>query len=534
MNAVSASLRHALLAPVVLLLCGAAPASHPCAQCHSREVTGYEATAMAHALSRPTELPSVRFTHAVSKTKFAVHWDNGRLVQSIERDGISAQHDMAWAIGSGTHAFGFLIQIGDALFQSPIAWYTARKTWDVAPGYEADTTPDFNRPVTPECVFCHAGQARPVRGTLNRYQQPPFVPGQEGITCERCHGPVAAHLRAPVPGSIVNPAKLSPRARDSICEQCHLSGVARIPNPGRTVSDFRAGMELEDIFSVYVFAGSRDPSRARALKVISHVQQLALSTCARQSHGKMWCGSCHDPHQQPADPKAYFRARCLACHGTALLATHAKPADDCIGCHMPKRSVSDGGHTSFTDHHILRFPQFEQGEDLPEPLVAWREPPASFADRNLGLADVEVGRRYRSARHMVDGLRLLSSAKRDSPLDPAISTGIGMVLLGMHRGRSAAASFAQAIQVEPGVASHYLDEGYAWWAAGDRTRATASLEHALQLEPLLEQAYVALAGIYKEAGDAEKVRETWDRYARAFPGNIEAQQARRLMAAGAP
>jgi hypothetical protein len=176
------------------------------------------------------------------------------MVQKVERNGVGAAHDMAYVIGSGNHAVGFLMEAGGHLFQSPIAWYTKREIWDMAPGYEQAPAPDFNRPVTPQCLFCHAGQATPVRGTLNRYATPPFQ--AEAITCERCHGPAEAHLRNPVPGSIINPQKLSFRARDSICEQCHLSGMARVPNPGRQISDFRPGQELEDIFSVYLFESS--------------------------------------------------------------------------------------------------------------------------------------------------------------------------------------------------------------------------------------------------------------------------------------
>jgi tetratricopeptide (TPR) repeat protein len=443
------------------------------------------------------------------------------MVQKIEKNRVAAEHPVSYVIGSGTHAFGFLMRNGDELFQSPIAWYVRRKLWDMAPGYENAPAPDFNRPITPECLFCHAGQARPVRGTLNRYERAPFQ--AEAITCERCHGPVEAHLRNPVPSSIINPRKLPFRARDSICEQCHLSGVARIPNPGNQVSDFRAGEELEDVFSVYLFESSRDPKRASPLKVISQSQQLALSTCARQSHGRLWCGSCHDPHETPANPRTYFRIRCLACHG-ADLAGHPKPVDDCIGCHMPRRPARDGGHTAFTDHHISRWPLSENGSDnRPERLVAWRKPPAAFVERNLGLADIEVGRQFKSASHMLEALQLLTACKRDFPYDPAVATGIGLVLLSMNHGPEAAASFAQAAEVEPGNASHYLDEGFAWRAAKQPGKAIASFEKALQLDPLLEPVYRELVALYSEAHDSKRVRDTWERYLRAFPGSIEAQ-----------
>ena len=501
--------------------------AQPCATCHPKEVAGYAASAMAHSLGPPRPLPAGDFVHALSKSHFSARWNGARMVQGVERNNAIGEHEVAYVIGSGNHASGFLIQSGDHLFQSPIAWYTKRGIWDMAPGYEQARAPDFDRPVTPECLFCHSGQARPVRGTLNRYQSPPFQ--AEAITCERCHGPTEAHLRKPVPGSIVNPAKLPVRARDSICEQCHLSGVARIPNPGKQISDYRPGDELVDVFSVYLFASSRDPERASPLKVISQAQQLALSACARQSHGKMWCGSCHDPHEKPADARAYFRARCLACHGS-VSASHPKPANDCIGCHMPKRPARDGGHTAFTDHHISRWPASDNASDnKPEPLAAWRNPPSAFEKRNLGLADIEVGRQFKSAPHMLEALRLLTACKRDFPYDPAVSTGIGLVLLGMKRGSEAAASFAHAAEVEPDVASHYLDEGFAWKSANEPGKAIASFEKALELDPGLEQAYRELASLYDALQDQEKLREIKERYLRAFPGSIEAQTGIRGM-----
>jgi tetratricopeptide (TPR) repeat protein len=507
-------------------------AAYPCDACHPKEVAGFAESAMAHSLGPPRPLPAGNFIHPSSKTRFSARWDGTRMVQNLERNSASAEYDIAYAIGSGNHAIGFLIQMGDHLFQSPIAWYTKHEIWDIAPGYEETRAPDFNRPVTPQCLFCHAGQARPVRGTLNRYAAPPFQ--AEAITCERCHGPTKEHLRSPIPGSIINPRKLSFRARDSICEQCHLSGVARIPNPGNQISDFRPGEELEDVLSVYLYESSRDPSRANPLKVISHAQQLALSTCARQSQGKLWCGSCHDPHEKPANPRVYFRDRCLACHASQL-AGHPKPTDDCIGCHMQRRPVRDGGHTAFTDHHISRWPRSDTASDnTPERLVAWRDPPAAFVKRNLGLADIEVGRQFQSTPHMLEALRLLTDCKHDFSYDPAVSTGIGMVLLGMKHGAEAAASFAQAAQVEPGVGSHYLDEGFAWKAANQPAKAIENFEKALQLDPLLEPAYRELAALYSQAHDPEKVRNAWERYLRALPGSLEAQTGARAIAATPP
>src|SRR5205823_5200437 len=274
--------------------------------------------------------------------------------------------------------------------------------------------------------------------------------------------------------------------------------------------------------------------RANSLKVISQAQQLALSTCARQSQRQLWCGSCHDPHEKPANPRVYFRDRCLACHASQL-AAHPKATDDCIGCHMPRRPARDGGHTAFTDHHISRWPASDAAsENTAERLVAWRDPPAAFVKRNLGLADIEVGRQFQSTPHMLEALRLLSACKHDFPYDPAVSTGIGLVLLGMNHGAEAAASFEQAAQVEPGVASHYLNEAFAWKSANEPAKAISNFEKALHLDPRLDPAYRELAALYSQAHDPEKARDAWQRYLRAFPGSLEAQVGVRALAATRP
>ncbi len=496
---------------------------HPCAQCHPQEVAGYAATQMAHSLGPTTSEPSGKFTHAASNTRFTIESSGSQMVQRLERNGVSGEHRPVYSVGSGSHAVGYLVQRGDHLFQSPLTYYTGRG-WDMSPGYENNPAPDFYRPVTPDCLVCHAGRARPLAGTLNAYQMPPFE--AEAITCERCHGPVEAHLRDPSPGSIVNPASLPPRARDSICEQCHLSGEARIPNPGKQLGDFRPGQDLEEVYSVYVFEASLDPSRPKALKVISQAQQLALSTCARRSQGKLWCGTCHDPHLEPADPKAFFRSRCLSCHGAGLVKWHPKPSEDCIGCHMPRRPVSDGGHTVFTDHRIARRPPSEASAtatDVPSPLVAWHNPPPAFAQRNLGLAGVEVGERLKSTTLISPGVQLLMACWADFPKDPPLLTAIGQVLLGVGDSENAAAVFERAIQAEPNVAAHYLHAALAWKQAKDTKKAIAYLDQALERDPVLEEPYQRLAEIYSEAHNAAMVRQTCQRYLTAFPQSIAAQ-----------
>ncbi|MEJ7609045.1 MAG: cytochrome c3 family protein, partial [Bryobacteraceae bacterium] len=353
-----------------------------CVTCHSKQVSGYARTGMANSLSKARRLPAATFSHPYSGTNFRIDSNETGMRQTLERDGFTGAHQVEYVIGSGNHAFGFLVQVGGYLFQSPISYYAKRAIWDVAPGYERDRSPDFTRAVTLECVLCHSGRPLQVAGTLNKFERPAFA--NEGITCARCHGTAEAHIKRPSSGNIVNPAKLPVRARDSVCEQCHLGGEARIPNAGLRLSDFEPGRDLEETMSVYIQELPADPSLRSTVKVVSHVEQLALSACARRSEGKLWCGTCHDPHDKPASTLAY-RERCLSCHGAQLVKTHPKPSTDCVGCHMPSRPARDGGHTAFTDHRIARLAQASDEVSPQRKLVAWREPAGPMAMRNLGL-----------------------------------------------------------------------------------------------------------------------------------------------------
>jgi hypothetical protein len=484
---------------------------------------------MAHALGPPGHEPSGRFVHSPSNTQFKVEYTIAGMVQRLDRNEDTSQYQVAYAIGSGNHAVGFIVRLGDHLFQSPLCYYPQRG-WGMAPGYENSLAPDFFRPIGSECLFCHSGRANPKLGTVNSYNDPPVE--AEGITCERCHGPVGAHLRDPVPGSIINPAKLPPRARDSVCEQCHLSGQALILNPGRQVFDFHPGENLEDVYSIYVFKGSLDPAISNPFKVISHVQQLALSMCARKSGGQLWCGTCHNPHKQPVQPVTYFRDRCLSCHGTGLLKTHSQPNEDCVGCHMPRRPVTDGGHTTFTDHRIARGTRPEHGsvgDDRAVDLIAWHEPPKEFEQRDLGLAEVAVGRSLKIPDLALKGARLLISSWPTLPNDAPTLTGIGEVFFDLGRFDDSVAAYEEAIKAEPGVASNYLHAAVAWRGAKNNEKAIQYLEKTLQIDPMIQEAYGELAGIYRSRNEPERVRQTWERFVKVFPTSIEGRaQLRRL------
>jgi tetratricopeptide (TPR) repeat protein len=464
---------------------------------------------MARSLRRPGKEPGGAFT-AGSGARFTIRADSKGAWQRMSHAGDVSEYQIAYVIGSGKHAAGYLIQIGDHLFQSPVCYYTNRRAYDLAPGYERIPEPDFTRPVSEECVLCHSGRPLHVPGTANQYAPPVFA--EEAITCERCHGTAEAHLRRPVPGSIVNPAKLAPAARDSICEQCHLAGVTRILNPARDFADFHPGQRLEEVFTVYTRAA------ARTFKVISHAEQLALSACARNSQGRLWCGTCHDPHPQSAATSQTYSDRCQTCHQGRLPRSHSTDTD-CVSCHMARRRAQDGGHTVFTDHRITKRPEPDETSPQSEDLVAWRDPEPALKTRNLALAYVNAGISGRSPSQIVRGYRMLTEVQKAAPDDIGVLKAIGRALLLGKEPLEALKAFERVLQLVPNNASSEEDVGTAFLESGQVEKAASHLERALELDPLQMSAATALQAAYRKQGADDKAAALADRMRRAIGGS---------------
>jgi photosynthetic reaction center cytochrome c subunit len=399
---------------------------------------------------------------------------------------------------------GYLLDVAGHLFQSPIAYYKSRQAYDLAPGYEGSSHPDFTRPISEACLFCHSGTALKIPGTSNQYRSPPFA--AESITCERCHGSAEKHLTDPRAGTIINPAKLPPAAHDSICEQCHLLGVGRVLNPGKKFSDFRPGEPLENVFTTYVNV-SPPGIDAEKFEVISHVEQLARSVCVRESKGKLWCGTCHDPHHRPVQPIQFFRSKCLSCHTQNLPGSHPGQASNCIGCHMPRRDAKDGGHTAFTDHRIQRRPQREQPLPADAEIAAWRDPAPDLEMRNLGIAYVNAGMDRRSREFIARGYRMLTEVQQQFSNGGEIFTSMGSALLLAKQTSEAELAFDRALQLSPSSATGETNAASAYLEAGDIDQAVTHLERAVAIDPLHLAADAPLFELYKQQGKVAKAAE---------------------------
>ncbi|HEX4283901.1 MAG TPA: hypothetical protein VHZ28_02335 [Terracidiphilus sp.] len=482
-----------------------------CIQCHKDEVNGFARSKMARSMRLPAHEPEGS-VHAPQAT-LRMSSNHEGTTQTLESGGHTENYRVNYVIGSGTHASGYIVSLANHLFQSPVAYYPRRTAYGLAPGYETEPDPDFTRPVKPGCIFCHAGSFAPVAGTINEYAAQPF--SHLAIDCSRCHGPVGAHLEHPTPSNIVNPVSLDAAARDSVCEQCHLKGVARVLNPGKKFTDFVVGQSLETTFTIYRYSvpkGEQPP-----FKVISHSEQLALSRCKRVSGNEMWCGTCHNPHDEPVNIVPYYRAKCLTCHAqTHFAASHPSRNSNCIGCHMPKREAEDGGHTAFTDHRIQRTPDHKPAGE-PTGIEPWRDPPAELAKRNLGMASIEAGAEARTWPQVVSGYRILAEVQHQFPDDCEMYTSIGNALSMGRQFSEALIAFQIAERCDPKSTSIEANLGSAYAASGQNGPAEIHLEQALELDPMNLSAAEQLIGLYEKGGETAKAETLKEKISSLFP-----------------
>jgi len=487
--------------------------SQACAACHPAIFRSYMATGMARS-SGPVgavsqvQLPTGSVVDPGSGATYRVTSAGDSFRMSFERpqSDVSGTRDLKWFIGSGNVGRSFAFSVDGFLFQAPVSYYASVARWDLSPGYAGKHNIDLAKPIEEPCLYCHASRPQPVAKTQNRYLDPPFLEG--GVACERCHGPGEKHLKTH--RDIVNPAKLYAARREAICQQCHLTGAARVPRQDRGVGTYRPGDLLSDHLAVFVWEPAGEGQAAT-----DHSEQLARSKCKMASGDRLWCGTCHDPHTQPAAATraAFYRRACIACHaqkGCALGAdARTAAADDCASCHMPRSRSREGEHVAYTDHTIARRPNAGSAVRSNAKLRNFWPGPAE--DRDLAIAYASFGP---AALPLLEKLQTSNDAavivqlaqlydalgkqdlaealyRRVLRLDPSnAAAGANLAIYSARKGRSAEAIalWQDVFARNPALSSAGINLAVAQLDAGDRTAAAQTLRRILQFHPDLDAA----------------------------------------------
>ncbi len=457
--------------------------SQMCRPCHATVFDAYGKTPMARSSGRVESIAPATFTAAGHRYQIAD--------KKLLFPGGSATID--YFIGSNAAGRTYLRESEGYLFELPVTWYAQKQAWDASPGYEDHKEVHLTRAVETSCLQCHSSRVRPVLGTQNRFGDPPFL--ENGVACERCHGPGSEHANHPTKSSIVNPARLHPERRDAVCSQCHLTGEARIERPGRKFAEFRAGDRLSDFVTYFVSKLGR-----KDLKVTSHVEKLAASACKTASGDQLWCGTCHDPHTNADNSQS----ACQGCHQTAH-----RQQERCVTCHMPRAKAVDANHGVMTDHSIPKKPTRE-----PQPKLESLIPFLGLADdRALGLAYAELGDQrakdylQRAAPHdwpvqlrlavlepdSARAARLYESVLRSNPYETVALVNLGTHLARQGRNQEAGRLWDRALLANPALEEAVLNLTQIRPAPDARLL----LQKYLELNPVSRKALSRLAELRK-------------------------------------
>jgi cytochrome c-type biogenesis protein CcmH/NrfG len=325
-----------------------------CAACHPQHYRSQQASRHARAFRPTAELAALpafatpvrdsgdaSVYHVLKCADGRLQWettDNRQVARAVVDYAFGAGYVSVTLVGHDTAGVARELRL---------SLYGETSAWEVTTGHDSQPVDrreflgrDLGRDGVRRCFECHTTDARSAL-----LGEGPTA-ADRGITCERCHGPGANHLKA-VAHEFTEPAIARPRlasARQSmaLCAACHRPKDVKLA----------PGDHLAPRFA--------SPS-------------LAWSACYTESDGGLSCMSCHDPHKDAEQSPAFYEARCLACHSNGSPAAAPsgppdrkfpvrppkmrpsvcpiQPARACLDCHMPKV----GGivpHARFTDHHI--------------------------------------------------------------------------------------------------------------------------------------------------------------------------------------
>lgn len=527
-----------LLAASVCLSAGAQQATSvqladaSCGKCHQQIFRTYLSTPMARASGTAAEnLIPGSFHQSAAGVEYTIARPGGSAELTIRKtpsNEIIQQHSLSYFLGSGHLGTTYLYSNDRYLFESPVAWYAVSRGYDMKPGLGEMKDMPPALPMDSNCLRCHMSAVQPSDvGTLNRYSGLPFL--HTGITCEACHGDAQRHVETDGKAAIVNPAKLDPDRRDSVCISCHLEGDVSVERAGRSALDYQPGQSISDYLAFYVYAGNDLTARG-----VSEVEQLAQSTCKRMSGAKMSCTSCHDPHFTPAPEQraSFFRSKCLACHNQPeFAASHHPENPDCTSCHMRHTGAENIPHVAWTDHRILRVPSdsvgvahLQSGELKPvfSPSATQRDLAMAYYKALLESANESAGEK---------AWTLLEQQRGAIGKDVKALNAFGNLSAERGNGQAAQEAFEQVLKLDPHDLTAISNVAILRAKQGKLQESVALLRSAFEVNKDVTGLAMNLARVQCMEGDGTGARTTIETAITYAPGFHKLQEMRDQMSA---
>jgi hypothetical protein len=270
---------------------------------------------------------------------FQVYYKNGNEIKAYRFDIVmgekNAQTSLFWN--------------EESIYELPLSHYTSVKNWGTSPGYPANQ-PHFDRMISIDCFECHSShlELKNKNKDSENYFGTQITPETMnkksliyGIDCERCHGPgmdhVDYHTKNPglkLPKYMVTSKSLNVKQKLDRCVICHFAG-----DNLQSRFKFVVGNTISDFYNESYSNPDTNPD--------VHGNQYGLlsqSKCFLESK-TMDCITCHSPHNDEVESLPKQSKKCMSCHSevknnfcTTKMPSGFSIKDNCIDCHMPKKS----------------------------------------------------------------------------------------------------------------------------------------------------------------------------------------------------
>lgn len=256
-----------------------------CQPCHAREFETWK------------DAPHARTLHVPGDA------DRARLAESLQ----CADRPVRLALGLKRHIRFVAPDPSGVDRVLPCRWNRATEGWDMV---GAEPGPVF----ADTCAWCHQTGPRP-------------RPVENGVGCEACHGPGAAHAADPEKQRSFAFPPNRPELAASVCGACHLQGG--LTREGLSFPEgFRPGTDLREVFRY-------DWQALDAAAGDHHAQKEIRSVLAGTATQRV-CVSCHDPHRQTAlaHGKLPVSGLCAECHVNGSAALRSDREAVCPVCEL--------------------------------------------------------------------------------------------------------------------------------------------------------------------------------------------------------
>ena len=247
----------------------------------------------------------------------------------------------------------------------------------------------------------------------------------------------------------------------------------------------------------------------------------------------MSCMSCHDPHSWPAPEEkvAYYRNKCLACHGAAFGEKHQHGNPNCIACHMPAVGSRDVAHTQATDHRILRRPgprptltDLDSASKPAMPQLVPFPPRAGPPDiRDLALAWDSLVRRGQG-EFVQKAHDLLTQALRQDPKDATVAANLAYMEQRAGNTSRAKQLYQQALHADPTQVDAAVNLGVIEAQGGDPSAALRLWQDAFRRTPAHSAIGIDLALVSCDMGQLDEARTYLNRVLQFNPDLARARE----------